>query len=69
MITLYDPKTRVFRAYNEADIQDPLLLQLNILIETRAQSLILLDAHRGVVTNPVEQYRVDVVQDGKNPST
>lgn len=68
MITLYDPKTAAFRAYSGTDAQDPLLTQINILIELRVMNAILIDAHRGVVTNPVEQYRVDVVNDAKNPS-
>jgi hypothetical protein len=68
MITLYDPATQAVRAYSGKDVIDPLLLQLNILIELRVNNAILVDAYRGVVTNPVEQYRVDVMNDGKNPS-
>lgn len=68
MITLYNPKTKAFVAFNGADITDPLLLQANILIELRVMNAIALDAQRGVVTQTVEQYRSDVVNDAKNPS-
>lgn len=69
MITLYNPKTAAFQAYaGTSDIQDPLLLQVNILIELRAANLIALDAQGGLVTQSVEQYRSDVVNDAKNPS-
>jgi hypothetical protein len=68
VIPLYDPKTQANVFYNIKDIQDPLLVQINILIEQRVTNAILVDAYRGIITNPVEQYRTDVVNDGKNPS-
>lgn len=67
MITLYNPKTQAFAAYNGNDIQDPLLVQINILLELRALGQMMLDAQRGVVNQTVEQYRSDVVNDAKNP--
>lgn len=66
MIPLYDPKTQANVFYNIKDIQDPLLLQINILIELRVMNMIALDSQTGL--NTIEQYRADVVNDGKNPS-
>lgn len=68
MITLYNPKTQTFTAYNGADVLDPLLVQANILIELRALGQMYWDAQRGTVNQTVEQYRSDVVNDAKNPS-
>lgn len=67
MITLYRPSTGTFVAAAAKDVSDPLLLQLNMLIELRAMTLMLLDAQRGVVTQTIEQYRSDVVNDAVNP--
>lgn len=68
MITLYNPKTATFQAYAGTDIQDPLLLQVNTLIELRVANLIALDQQGGTATQSIEQYRSDVVNDAKNPS-
>lgn len=68
MITLYDPKTTQFRAYSGTDTPDPLLIQLNMLIEMRAQTAIILEMQRGLVTQTAEQFRSDAVNDAKNPS-
>lgn len=67
MITLYDPKTQAFRAFNGADIRDPLLLEINILIELRAMNAIALDQQGGIAVQTLEIYRSDVVNDAQNP--
>lgn len=67
MITLYDPKTQTFRAFNGKDVQDPILLLLNQLIEMRAMNQIALDQQGGIAVQTLEIYRSDVVNDAQNP--
>jgi len=42
-------------------------MQFNLLIELRAMNQILLDIQAGSVTQTVEQYRSDVVNETSNP--
>lgn len=44
------------------------LVLLNVLIELRVMNAMAWDAQRGLVTQTVEQYRNDVVNETANPS-
>lgn len=67
MITLYNPATQSNFASDGQSGVSPQLLELNILIELRVANMIALDAQRGVVTQTLEEYRSDAVNDTVNP--
>ena len=67
MITLYNPATGTTFASNGVNGVSPQLLELNILIELRVANMIALDAQRGMVTQTLEEYRSDAVNDSVNP--
>ena len=67
MINLYSPATGGNVATNGADGTSPENLLLNILIELRAMNAIALDMQSGLVTQTIEQYRSDAVNETVNP--
>ena len=64
MITLYHSASGTFRPNSGASTEDMLL---NILIELRVANAIALDAQRSLVTQTLDQYRSDAVNDAVNP--
>ena len=67
MITLYNPATGTTFSTNGESGVSPQLLEMNILIELRVANMIALDAQRGMVTQTLEEYRSDAVNDSVNP--
>lgn len=67
MITLFKPATGTFVATSYQSLNDPLLLQLNILIELRAMTAMFQDAQMGTANQTMDKYRSDVVNDAVNP--
>ena len=59
-ISLYDPDTRIFSSVDGGQ-QAQATLSLNILIELRVQTNILLAVNAGIVMDDPEQLRMDVV--------
>lgn len=71
MLKVYSPvlgsRTISLIDSNGGDGVSEQILGLNILIELRVQTLIMLDAQRGQVFQTPDQYRSDVVNDTVNP--
>lgn len=65
MITTYRSLTGTFVASNGGDVS-PQDTQLNILIELRVHSAILLGQQNGLVTDSLAQLRSDAVNDSVN---
>lgn len=72
MITLYNPANPAVPLKTSGREQDgvsPQLVALNILIELRVLSQLMWDQqYQGKVTQTLEQYRSDAVNDTVNPS-
>jgi hypothetical protein len=69
VLSLYDLKTAAFRNLDGTVIQDPLLLQANILIELRVLNQLQIELARGNFNVSLEELRVAVVTETTNRST
>lgn len=63
MLPIYDPARGAFVNTAGAQSTSPDILLLNVLIELRVSNAMFWDAQRGVVTQTVEQYRSDAIND------
>lgn len=63
MLSLYNPATKTFQPASGGQQSDPLLM-VNILIELRVLTSMMWDQqYQGKVTQTVDQYRLDAVNE------
>lgn len=66
MLSLYNLKTATFQNMDGTAIQDPLLLDANILIELRVANQLQIELARGNFNITLEELRVAVVTETVN---